>query len=75
MRRMAGILVGAVTSLIVLVLVGLTLAMTSCTPKPVQFAQARNPNCDVKPIEVRGDWARVLVTCPDEAPVERTYGR
>ena len=63
------------TVLIVAVLTCLTMCVAGCTPKPVQYAEARNPNCAVKALEVRGDWARVLVTCPDEAPVERTYGK
>lgn len=74
MRILYGVLAGAMAILVV-VLVGLSLVTVGCTPKPVAFAQARNPDCVVTPIEVRGDWARVLVACPDEAPVERTYGR
>jgi len=74
MKVIYELLVGG-TVLFVAVLVSLAVCMVGCTPKPVQYAQARNPNCLVDPIEVRGDWARVLVTCPDEAPVERTYGR
>lgn len=74
MKIVYGVLAGAM-AILVLILVGLSLATVGCTPKPVQFAEARNPNCLVEPIEVRGDWARVLVTCPDEVPVERTYGR
>ena len=74
MRVIYELLVG-ITDMVVFVLVVLTLCAVGCTPKPVQYAQARNPNCEVTALEVRGDWARVLVTCPDEAPVERTYGR
>jgi hypothetical protein len=63
------------TVLLVAVLTCLTMVVAGCAHGPVQFAEARNPNCEVKPLEVRGDWARVLVTCPDEAPIERTYGK
>ena len=74
MRIIYELLVG-ITDVVVLILVVLTLCTVGCTPKPVRYAEARNPNCVVKALEVRGDWARVLVTCPDEAPVERTYGK
>ena len=74
MRVIYELVVGG-TVLFVAVLVSLALCTVGCTPKPVRYAEARNPNCLVKPLEVRGDWARVLVTCPDEMPVERTYGK
>ena len=49
--------------------------VVGCGGPALDYARAQNPNCEVTPIESRGNWARVLVTCPDEAPVERTYGK
>ncbi len=51
------------------------LLLGACGSPALDYARARNPNCVVRQLEQRGDWARVEVTCPDEAPVERTYGR
>lgn len=49
--------------------------LSSCESQAMRVATARNPGCQVAPLEERADRVRVQVTCPGQAPVVRTYGR
>lgn len=61
--------------IVLLIMITGLIVLIGCTSAAVKYAKAANPQCEVVPIEQRGDWARVLVKCPGEEPRERTYGK
>jgi hypothetical protein len=51
------------------------LLLVGCGNPALDYARQRNRGCAVVPLERRGDWVRVEVRCPGQAPKVRAYGR
>jgi hypothetical protein len=57
-----------------LFIVTIVILLTSgCAPAALQYAQGRNPNCQVTVQERTGAATTVLIKCPGEEPRAETF--
>ena len=57
--------------LILAILIGLTI--TCCNTDVIRHAEREYRYCDIEPLESSGGSVRLLITCPNEEPVEKVY--
>jgi len=46
---------------------------SACGSPAFDYAKARNPNCEVRQLDENSESVIVLIQCPDEDPVQRSF--